>query len=59
MTRELVFVTEQKLSEIVLDYFRNLTPVGSQLVGKVTIKGEHLSEASSVMLLLIISAELP
>lgn len=47
-----MFVTEQKLSEIVLDYFSNLTPVGSQLIGKITIKGEHLSEASSVMLLL-------
>lgn len=47
-----MFVTEQKLSEIVLDYFSNLTPVGSQLIGKITIKGEHLSEASSVTLLL-------
>lgn len=52
-----MFVTEQKLSEIVLDYFRNLTPVGSQLIGK--IKGEHLSEASICYVVTIISAELP
>lgn len=54
-----MFITEEKLSEIVLDYFRNLTPVGSQLIGKITIKGEHLSEASSVNVVTMISADLP
>lgn len=43
-----MFVT----NKIVLDCFRNLTPVGSQPIGKIAIKGEHLSEASSVKLLL-------
>lgn len=47
-----MFITEQKLSDMVLDYLRNLTPVGSQLIGKITIKGEHLSEALFVMVLL-------